>query len=425
MNNKDLLNNKPDETDMQQAAAANVIRDKLSKIYNKEPDAVEELKDSNLITPEKKSISKHHGYLDELSKSGLSLAEIQQAWHDYYQKLSDKEKHEVWNEFYSMHDKRKQKAKEDAFAREAVKNESEKTETNSQPKEEAFRPQPVTIPPPKIKQSKARKKSPSPKLNAVKNDLLNRVEKRARKSNKRSHFHSLAFGLSFGTLVIFILLFSFFNERFITPFIRPSQNVSATSIIVDPNQSGNVGKDPKIIIPKINIEAPVVYNIPIEAINDEKIIQNALNNGVVHYPTTPNPGENGNSVIVGHSSSNILNSGRYKFAFLLLKSLDKGDTFFVNKDGKRYVYKVYNKFVTSPKDTSVLDAPKDRKAIMTLITCDPPGLSVNRLIIQAEQIFPAVSKNKESSVDQTSEPVPEVLPSNSESLWHRLTHSLF
>jgi sortase A len=219
-----------------------------------------------------------------------------------------------------------------------------------------------------------------------------------------------------GLFVVFILMFSFFNERFITPFIRPSQNVSATPIIVDPNAAGPVSPENKIIIPKINVEAPVVYDIPTI---EEKDVQAGLERGVVHYITTPNPGEKGNSVIFGHSSSNILNKGKYKFAFLLLKSLEKDDTFIVQKDGKRYVYKIYNKFVTSPTDFSVV-GPTDRPATMTLITCDPPGTSTNRLIIQAEQIFPDPATNAESSVPASATGQPEQLPSNSPSLWSRI-----
>jgi sortase A len=209
-------------------------------------------------------------------------------------------------------------------------------------------------------------------------------------------------------------MFSFFNERFLVPFIRPNSNVSATPIIVDPNTNGPVGPEAKIIIPKINLDAPVVYDVPTV---EEKDVQAGLERGVVHYITTPNPGEKGNSVIFGHSSSNILNKGKYKFAFILLKSLDKEDTFIIQKDGKRYVYKVYNKFVVSPTDLSVL-GPNDKTATMTLITCDPPGTSTNRLIIQAEQIFPDPKANSETSVKNIG--TPHKLAGDSPSLWSRL-----
>ena len=225
----------------------------------------------------------------------------------------------------------------------------------------------------------------------------------------------MIFGFSMGGLVLLIFLFSFFNERFITPLIRPSTNVSASPIIVNPNNVTATGPEPKIIIPKINVEAPVVYDEPSI---EEKAVQKALERGVVHYATTPNPGEKGNAVIFGHSSGNIINSGKYKFAFILLKSLDKGDTFFVDKDGKRYVYKVYEKYVTAPTDVSILGA-RDRPSTMTLVTCDPPGMSTNRLIVVGEQIFPDPNTNKESTVTVQNE-APKVLPSNSPSLWQKI-----
>ena len=43
------------------------------------------------------------------------------------------------------------------------------------------------------------------------------------------------FGLGFGALTLLIVLFSFFNEVVIAPFIQPSRHVSATPIIVSPD----------------------------------------------------------------------------------------------------------------------------------------------------------------------------------------------
>lgn len=382
-------------------AAANIIRAKIDKLYADEPDAKEELKEVKATN--KSHLSKHQRFMDQLSKSGRSLAEIQAAWHEYYHNLSDEEKHQVWHEFYENHQKRQTKP---------VK----QHQVSALPKQSRRRPRPQTSNIPTNRRKRADIEDP-------KQDLITRVNRRSAKSRRNTHAHSLFFGLAMGSLVVLIMLFSFFNERFITPFIRPSHNVSATPIIVDPTDTGPVSAEPKIIIPKINIEAPVVYDEPSI---DEKAIQNALERGVVHYAITPEPGEVGNAVIVGHSSSNILNSGKYKFAFLLLKSLENGDTFIIHKDKKRYVYKVFSKFVTNPKDLSVLNPPEEgKKAIVTLITCDPPGLSTNRLIIQAEQIYPNPDKNKPSTVKVEEQSKPEELGGNAPSLWSRLIDSIF
>lgn len=374
---------------MQKEAAVNAIRNKLNALYGHEPPAKEELQEIEAGSGQ--HLSKHQRYMEELSQSGRSLAEIQTAWHEYYQKLPELEKHEVWQEFYDKH----------ALAKQAEKQPAK----HAEPEQTADRRRPGDMP---------RRREPAKSQDRIKSELLHKVNAR-QKLKGRHHLQSMIFGLAAGSIVMLIFLFSFFNERFITPFIRPSYAIT-TPIITDPASDAKVGPSPKIIIPKINVEAPVVYNEPSI---DENAIQKALEKGVVHYATTPNPGEKGNAAIVGHSSSNILNSGKYKFAFLLLKSLDKGDTFIIHKDSKRYVYKVYKEFVTGPEDTSVL-GKTDKPSTVTLITCDPPGLSTNRLIIVGEQIFPDPDKNKASSVDQANTKRPEILPSNSPSLWQRI-----
>ncbi|HEU4608118.1 MAG TPA: class E sortase, partial [Chitinophagaceae bacterium] len=149
-------------------------------------------------------------------------------------------------------------------------------------------------------------------------------------------------------------------------------------------------------------------------------VQRALEGGVLHYATTPDPGELGNGAIFGHSSNNILNKGKYKFAFVLLKRLENGDTFYLQKDGKRYVYKVFDKKIVKPDDVSVLNSIEGRPATFSLITCDPPGTSINRLIVTGEQISPNPAANVASHVKQNNAEKPAVLPSNSPSLWSRL-----
>ena len=378
---KDSNTNNPQNSDQ----AVEVIRGKLDNLYAQEPPAVEEIEE---IEHHHGHMSKHQRYMHELSLSQRSLAEIQTAWHKYYSELPDKEKHEVWQEFYNERQKSKPKAKTHESPEEPTHDAAKKT-----------RPKGATHPPDKPED--------------IREELLSRVSKQT--SRKKHHAKALGFGLTMGVLTIFILLFSFFNERFITPFIKPSYNISGTPIITEPGTSGKAGPDPKIIIPKINLEAPVVYD---EKSIEEASVQNALERGVLHYATTPNPGEVGNAVIFGHSSSNIFNSGKYKFAFLLLKSLEKDDTFILEKGGQRYVYKVYDKYVTSPKDLSVLKK-NNRKATVTLITCDPPGTSTNRLIVIGEQIFPSPDNNKPSTAIATNE-TPQQLASNPPSLWSRL-----
>lgn len=363
--------------------AADLIRHKLEQLYSEEPNAKEEIKEASTAGHH----SRHQQFMLQLSQSGRSLAEIQTAWHNYYVSLPDDEKHQVWQEFYEEHNRRnaglsvqKPLWEEPAPRKSRLDSDNARSVTD------------------------------------IKSQLLNKVGRQA-KPRKASHLRSLLFGLSCGFVVVVILLFGFFNERFLAPFITPSKAVSATPIIIDPN-SAAVGPEPKIIIPKINVEIPVVYDEPSI---EEHAVQAALERGVLHYATTPNPGEQGNGAIFGHSSNNILNKGNYKFAFVLLKRLEVGDTFMLQKDGKRYVYRVFAKKVVKPQEVSVLTDNQGKPATFSLITCDPPGTSLNRLVVIGEQISPDPVNNVASTA-KVGQEQPAILPSNSPTLWSRLTN---
>ncbi len=375
--------------------AINLIRSRIDALYDEdeEPSAKEELAE---VKTSEKPLSKHQQYMKDLSESGDSLANIQIKWHEYYQALPDNQKHEVWQEFYANHSKSK---------------------LPENPQNTPVPEMPVVINTDQPANQKTKHFHHKESLADTKSKITNKIHHRkTTKLSAKDHFKSLLFGLSLSSVLAILLLFSFFNERFIAPFITPSRNVSSTPVIIDPNTT-TAGPNPTIIIPKINVEVPVVYDVPSI---QEKDIQSGLEGGVVHYITTPNPGEQGNSVIVGHSSNNILNKGKYKFAFVLLNKLDNGDTFSLTKNSKRYTYKIYEKKIVKPTDLSVLGS-QAKPATVTLITCDPPGTSINRLIIVGEQISPDVSTNVASTA-KPDEGQPTIVPGNAPSLWSRFTN---
>ena len=385
--------------------AADMIRQKLLSIYENAPKASKELEE---VAKSSKPLSKHQQFIAELRNEGKSPNEIQTAWNEYYEGLSNKEKHEVWEEFYSankLSPSHHHQTYTPAPTRDMTEDDEEEVKKSPKVIKERYIQPPSTPVRPRT-------------ASEVKKHLLKNVERHKDKAWFKS-LHSLAVGLFIGFLVIFIFLFSFFNERFLAPFITPSRNVSAAALITNPNAPA--GPNPIIIIPKINVELPVDYSLPT---TDEANIENALEDGVVHYPTTPFPGQLGNGAIFGHSSNNILNPGQYKFAFVLLHDLVNGDTFTLNYQGKAYVYQVISKTIVSPNDTSVLDTIPNQPATFTLITCDPPGTSINRLIIVGKQISPDPSTDSASTIDQNTANKPTILPSNSPSLWSRILKAL-
>jgi LPXTG-site transpeptidase (sortase) family protein len=175
-----------------------------------------------------------------------------------------------------------------------------------------------------------------------------------------------------------------------------------------------------VIIPKINVEIPTDFS---QATTDESAIENALEDGVVHYPTTALPGQVGNTAFFGHSSNNIFNKGKYKFAFVLLHTLVPGDTFYLTYNGKVYVYKVVSRTIVEPTAVEVLDPVPGQTATATLITCDPPGTSLKRLVVVGQQISPDPSGNAKATVANAKTQTPSALPGNGPTLFGRFIRS--
>ena len=230
-------------------------------------------------------------------------------------------------------------------------------------------------------------------------------DKKEKKEIKRQNLKSLLFGLSFASFFSLLLFFAFFNERFIQPFVKPASYSNEVQAIIPPG--GRNISDPswKVIIPKLGIAPPVVGGVEAyrsknrseSAAVFEQRMQKALESGVVHYPSTPLPGQNvkngkSNVVIVGHSSSNLFTPGDYKSVFSSLRNLEKGDLILLNYEKVQYVYKIYERKIINPNQVEVL-GPAARNHSLTLITCHPPGSNGKRLVVVAEQISPNPSGN--------------------------------
>ncbi len=379
------------------SSAADLVRQKVARAYEDEPSASQEIKEDQDLNKR----SKHQQFMHQLSTSGDDLATIQTKWHDYYTNLPDDEKYEVWQEFYDSQGNLKQKPKLIDPA---------ETQKLAAHKQEAAKPK--STPTKRLRDSRSKEEVQT----AIKDKVT-----AGGKLNAKHHMQSLLFGLGMGFVVIFIFLFGFFNQIIIAPFIQPSRTSADTPIII--NSSGIAPTTtPEVIIPKINVQIPVDYS---ETSTNENTIENDLEDGVVHYPTTVLPGQIGNAAFFGHSSNNIFNPGKYKFAFVLLHTILKGDTFYLTYNDKVYVYKVISTAIVSPSDVGVLASVPGQTATATLITCDPPGTSINRLIVVGQQISPDPSTNSVSTASaNTNEPVPTQLPNDGASLWSRVTHGL-
>lgn len=174
-------------------------------------------------------------------------------------------------------------------------------------------------------------------------------------------------------------------DTIVTDFLGNSENLSG----VPPLNIEVFPTDMRIVIPRINQNVPVVgvknENLIARKWGElERDIQDALRSGVVHYPGTALPGENGNIVITGHSSYYAWDAGRFKDVFALLHDVQMGDKIIVYFNQKKFVYEVFDIKKVSPKDVDVL-APSEKEQL-TLITCTPIGTNLRRLIVTARLV---------------------------------------
>lgn len=379
--------------------AANLIKEKLARLYDEfEPNAQREAEESQAAVVR----SPHQQFMYELTTSGKSLADIQTEWHNYYTNLPDDQKHQVWQEFY------------DANATTHFYQVPTKASPN-QPSPQSKGGVVVADHTPALPTRPRQRR-------ITRQEVRRKVTERAAAISKqhKQNFHSLLFGLATGAVVLFIFMFGFFNEFIIAPFIQPGR-ASSAPIIVDASTVAT-DKGPEVIIPKINLELPTVYSV--KSIEERDILK-GLHYGVVHYPTTEYPGQKGNAAFFGHSSSNILSTGRYKFAFVLLHKLRVDDTFYLTYNSKIYAYKVIIRKVVNPDQVGVLNDVPGQVATATLITCDPPGTSLHRLVVVGKQISPDPNTNAASTVKDTSTSQVKTINGNGPNMWSRFWHWLF
>lgn len=154
--------------------------------------------------------------------------------------------------------------------------------------------------------------------------------------------------------------------------------LSTRPVVIKP-----VNTEFSIIIEKIGVNAPIVADV---TVTNEDAYNKALNDGVAHASTSRYPSEKpGNVYLFAHSSVNFWQLGKYANVFNLVRKLELGDRIHIFYKGKTYVYKTVNKetykgWNTYPLTRSVIEPT------LTIQTCDPPGTTLNRLVVTANLI---------------------------------------
>ncbi len=272
--------------------------------------------------------------------------------------------HSAWQKYYQMYYERQNLAK--AFA-------SPGQETSPQP-QAAIGSNPQTVD--SVSQKEAMKQ--------LRESIRQKVVNSTIEVKKSRHFIPVIAGIA----VLLLFVFLQYNRVIfgtVAAYTTPG-NIQPQNIIVDPTVNVEVGPEPRMIIPKINIDAPVVYGIG----PDHNSQMTAMEKGIAHFSipgANATPGKVGNSVFAAHSSNDVFARGDYKFVFAQNEKLDTGDIIYMNFEGKRYTYSVTAKEVVLPTEVSKVQIDTD-KPMLTLISCVPLGTAEKRLLIFAEQVSP-------------------------------------
>ena len=260
----------------------------------------------------------------------------------------------------------------------------------------------------------------------IRQRLRRKIRKKATDNAKKSRRRRRYIPILAGLAVVLLILFLQYNRLIFAPifaYVSPG-NAPATEIeALDPTITQTVSSDPRLIIPKLNVDVPINFDV---ALSD---VMSAMNHGVAHYRisgASAYPGEVGNFIITGHSAGDVYSSNPYKYIFSGLERLEEGDLIYVNYNSVRYTYKVTGKQVIEPTNVEALVVQTDRPLI-TLVTCTPLGTSRYRLLVTGEQISPSYESTSSESqtptvtIDDSADELPSNEPSFFEGIWNWLT----
>ena len=201
-----------------------------------------------------------------------------------------------------------------------------------------------------------------------------RKQKVPKKQKKKSGKKKIWFFIVIIIILTGITMFFWDNKEIVENIIT---NVEENKVTEENNSSEIVDID----IPDTMGDYSVIGKLVIDKLGVEKNILDKTTDSSLKLSVTkfygPNANEIGNFCISGHN---------YKDTFAYLGKLENEDTFYVvdKLNYEKVTYKVYDKFTVNPTELDCIDQETNGKREVTLITCNPGGLT--RLIIKAREI---------------------------------------
>ena len=183
---------------------------------------------------------------------------------------------------------------------------------------------------------------------------------------------------SFGYTIILIASTLLFYTFLHAPFTKTTDHITESDIQITLNTVTPELNPHTLFIPSLQISAPIRESKE----ETETAFQEALQQGVVHYPNTAQPGEIGNMYIFGHSSDYKWSKGHYKTIFAKLPEIIPMSPIYIsNADGDVFTYVVQETRIVEANNFSVLAQGNQKQ--LTLQTSYPVGTARQRFLVIA------------------------------------------
>ena len=145
--------------------------------------------------------------------------------------------------------------------------------------------------------------------------------------------------------------------------------------------------DGRIIIPKIWVDVHIVNltNVSFDTIKTANY-DKYLYDGVVKYPYTPEPWQNGNIFIFWHTSYYWWKHNPYGTVFSKIPRLRHWDIMELSWKWKIYKYKIFKKYILWPKQVSYFFKKYRNWQYLTIMWCYPIWSDRQRMVIVAKRV---------------------------------------